>query len=237
MEIEQSLADPANQSLALLQSLWRGHDPDSWSTNPDVFIALAERVLKLGEPLFAYDVVDEGIKRFPTNVRLRQLLALALARSGATGSANAVLVKLYQEGLRDEETIGLLARTHKDLADEAPDPAQAVVHLRQAYVFYSQAYEHTGGYWSAINAATLALALGDRERAAALAREITVQCRERLTQLLRLTAIASGSFPPSEGRPCCREIGRTRRTGIARRSRSHQETGAACKRHGAPREC
>ena len=179
------LASPADQSLAWLQGVWRGHDPDTWSKHPDVFIALAERVLKLGEPLFAYDVVDEGIKRFPNHVRLRQLQALALARSGATRSANAVLVRLYQEGLRDEETIGLLARTHKDLADEVLDPAEAVAHSRQAYGFYSQAYEYTGGYWSAINAATLALALGERERSATLAREISTQCRERLTQTVR----------------------------------------------------
>ena len=46
---------------------------------------------------------------------LRQLLALALARSGASDSANAVLQTLYKEGHRDEETLGLLARTYKDL--------------------------------------------------------------------------------------------------------------------------
>lgn len=143
---------------------------------------LGERILKLGEPLFAYDVVAQGIRHFPKNVQLRQLLALALARSGATETANAVLVGLYQEGLRDEETIGLLARTHKDLASEALDPLEAKKHLRQAYVFYAQAYKDTRGYWSAINAATLALLLGDREGAAALAREITVQCREKLGQ-------------------------------------------------------
>jgi len=176
------LRDPANQSLALLQGLWRAHDPDTWSGNSEVFITLGERILKLGEPLFAYDVVDEGIKHFPENVQLRQLLALALARSGATGSANAVLVGLYQEGHRDEETIGLLARTHKDLAGEAADASERITHLRQAYIFYAQAYDSTGGYWSAINAATLALLLGDRERAAALAREITVHCREKLGQ-------------------------------------------------------
>ena len=174
------LTDPANQNLAFLQGIWRGHDPDTWSKHPGVFITFAERILKLGEPLFAYDVVDEGIKRFSTNVRLRQLLALALARSGATRSANAVLAALYQEGHRDEETTGLLARTHKDLADEALDPAESMLHLQQAYALYSQAYQHSGGYWSAINAASLALVLGDRERSAELAREITARCRDTL---------------------------------------------------------
>src|SRR5207237_6567549 len=121
-------------------------------------------------------------KHFPKDLRLRQLLALALARSGATESANVVLVGLYQEGLRDEETIGLLARTHKDLAGEALDASEAREHLRQAYAFYAQAYADTGGYWSAINAATLGLVLGDRERAAGLAREIAIQCREKPSQ-------------------------------------------------------
>jgi len=183
-DVLRLLTDPANpnQNLAFLQGVWRAHDPDTWSKHPGVFITLAERALKLGEPLFAYDVVDEGIKRFSTNVRLRQLLALALARSGATRSANAVLVALYQEGHRDEETTGLLARTHKDLADEALDPAESMRHVQQAYAFYSQAYQHTGGYWSAINAATLALVLGDRERSAELAREITTHCRDTLKQ-------------------------------------------------------
>jgi len=173
---------PPNLSLAALQGLWRGHDPDEWSRNADVFITLAERMLKLGEPLFAYDVVSEGIRYFPMHVQLRQLLALSLARSGATLSANAVLVGLYEEGFRDEETIGLLARTHKDLAAEALDSVEATRHLRRASSLYAQAYADTGGYWSAINAATLALLLGDRERATTLAAEVVALCRQQLSQ-------------------------------------------------------
>ncbi len=107
--------------------------------------------------MFAYDVIAEGIKNSPKDVRLRQLLALALARSGAAESARSVLAGLYQEGHRDEETLGLLARTHKDLARETIDPSEAVQHFTQAYKFYAQAYRASGGYWSGINAATLAL--------------------------------------------------------------------------------
>jgi predicted Zn-dependent protease len=161
----QLLRDSTQQDLTFLQGLWRAHDPDTWSGNPEIYRMLGERTLKLGEPLMAYDVVAEGIKCFPDNLHLRQLFALALARSGAAGSANAVLVGLYQEGHRDEETLGLLARTHKDLAGDAADASEANQHLRQAYEFYTEAYRATGGYWSGINAATLALLLGERERA------------------------------------------------------------------------
>jgi len=178
----QHLRDTAKHSLASLQGLWRARDPETWSRNPEVYRLLGERILKQGEPLLAYDVVAEGIKSFPQDVPLRQLLALALARSGAAGAANAVLRGLYQEGYRDEETLGLLARTHKDLASEAADTPQANQQLRQAYEFYTQAYRTTGGYWSGINAATVALLLGEGKLAGALARELTEQCRQRLNQ-------------------------------------------------------
>jgi class 3 adenylate cyclase/tetratricopeptide (TPR) repeat protein len=179
----QLLRDCSQSDLVLLQGLWRAHDPEVWSVSPEPYRLLGEKILKLGEPLLAYDVVAEGMKSFPQELRLRQLLALALARSGAAGPANKVLEQLYQDGYRDEETLGLLARTHKDLAREEEDVSKASQHLRRAYEFYSQGYETSGGYWSAINAATLALFLGERESAAALARLVSDQCRQRLREL------------------------------------------------------
>jgi class 3 adenylate cyclase/tetratricopeptide (TPR) repeat protein len=178
----QFLKGPVKHDLVTLQGLWLGHDPDAWSGDAEVYRLLGNRILKLGEPLLAFDVVAEGIKRHPRDVRLRQLLALALARSGAAGAANAVLAELYQEGRRDEETLGLLARTHKDLAAETTDTSGANQHMRQAYDFYTQAYQATGGYWTGINAATVAFLRGDRESATALARQVSEQCRQKLNE-------------------------------------------------------
>lgn len=175
--------DPAQQDCASLQRLWRAHDPKTWAGNADAYQVVAERILNLGEPLLAYDVVAEGIKNSPNDVRLRQLLALALARSGAPGLANSVLLGLYEEGHRDEETLGLLARTHKDLARETIDPFEAVQHFSRAYKFYTQAYRVSGGYWSGINAATLALLANDREQAVVLAREVAAQCHVELARV------------------------------------------------------
>jgi class 3 adenylate cyclase len=176
------LEPPSKPDLMTMQALWRGHEPEAWAGHPEIYRLLAQRILKLGEPLLAFDVVAEGIKSNPRDVHLRQLHALALARSGAAGAANAVLAELYQDGHRDEETLGLLARTHKDLAREAPDVSEAHQHLQRAYEFYSQAYEATGGYWTGINAATLALLGGNREPARALARQISEQCRRKLNE-------------------------------------------------------
>jgi class 3 adenylate cyclase len=170
------------QSHTALQRLWRERDADSWLNAPQTYKLLAGRILQIGEPLFAYDVAAEGVQKFEKNAELRQLLALALARSGAPGPANAVLSELYDEGHRDEETVGLLARTHKDLASQAGASPEAQKHLRKAFDFYAQAYRSTGGYWSGLNAATLALLLDERERATILAEEVAKECREQLKQ-------------------------------------------------------
>src|SRR5262249_23919884 len=50
---------------------------------PEIDRELAERLLRLGEPVLAFDVATEGLKLFPKgskDQRLRQLQALALAR-------------------------------------------------------------------------------------------------------------------------------------------------------------
>lgn len=175
-------ANVAQQNHASLLRLWQGRDLETWANNPEIYSLVVERFLTLGEPLMAYDIATEAIRILPNNVRLRQQLGLALARSGATDSANAVLGELYQEGNRDEETLGLLARTHKDLAGRTSDSTLANQHLRQACQFYLKAFQATGGYWSGINAATLALLLGDTEQAVLLARTVEAQCRLEMSR-------------------------------------------------------
>ena len=158
-----------NDTLSSLHQIWRARDPKAWAADPENFRALGERILKIGEPLLAYDVLAEGEKYFPQDLRLRQSLALALARSGAAESANVILDGLYKEGHRDEETVGLLARTYKSFGN-----------FQRAFEFYFAAYQSSGGYWSGINAATLALKLGNTRQAEDLAHDVLRKCREAL---------------------------------------------------------
>ena len=79
-------------------SIWRARDPAIFARDPEIYRALGDRVLAQGEPLLAYDVIREGLGQWPNDIRLRQLQGLALARSGATERANAVLQKLHAEG-------------------------------------------------------------------------------------------------------------------------------------------
>ena len=163
-----------------LLSRWRGRDPEQWAGNAEVYRRLGERILKLGEPLLAFDVVTEGLLSCEGDVRLRQLLGLALCRSGALEKANNVLSKLRDEGHVDEETLGMLARTHKDLASRAGDSSAEEMHRRRSAEIYAEAYRKTKGYYSGINAATMALSIGDEDHAKALATKVRAQCLAEL---------------------------------------------------------
>jgi class 3 adenylate cyclase len=165
--------------------LWHGHSPDDWNKSPEVYRTIGQRVLKLGEPLLGYDILNEGLKSFPADKRLRQLLALALARSGAPARANALLRQLREEGHRDEETLGILARTHKDLWAQAADSTERHQHLQLAHKFYNEAYETNRGYYAGINAATLGLLLGKEAEAQALAQEVRYSCLQEFDLLPR----------------------------------------------------
>lgn len=166
--------------LAGFTALWAGRDPESTAGTAEGWRGLGDRALRLGEPLLAYDVLSAGLKGRPRDVRLRQLLALALARSGAAGRANELLSQLRAEGCEDEETLGILARTHKDLAAGARTPAARRVHLRAAARTYLAAFAKNAGYYSGINAAATALLTGEAALARALARKVRGLCLARL---------------------------------------------------------
>jgi class 3 adenylate cyclase/tetratricopeptide (TPR) repeat protein len=179
----QFLDQIGSLNLSSLLALWHARTPGEWDDAPEIYRYLGQRVLKLGEPLLAYDVLSEGLRSSPADVRLQQLLALALARSGATLRANALLLRLVEQGRLDEETLGILARTHKDLWARALAPAERTRQLRLAHKFYAEAYKLSRGYYAGINAATLSLQLGKNDQAIALAREVRNRCLKEMDRL------------------------------------------------------
>jgi class 3 adenylate cyclase len=174
---------PGALDLNGLLAVWQARDAARWARSPELYRRLAERLVKLGEMLLAFDVVSEGRKFWASDLRLRQLQALALTRIGATVRANSLLAELYREGQRDEETVGMLARTHKDLWQQATDAEERERQLQQSYKFYEEAYRLSGGYWTGINAATIALLSGEREHAHTLAAEVRERCVAALGEL------------------------------------------------------
>src|SRR3984957_10344380 len=89
-----------------------------------------------GEPLLAYNAVQDALGVSPGNLRLRQLKGLALARSGDVERANQLLSELAAEGTSNAETLGMLARTHKDLALKTTNAARRDAHLASAFAIY-----------------------------------------------------------------------------------------------------
>lgn len=174
-------ADVKKMGVGQIAALWRRWDREKFLGAPEFYQQLAARALKLGEPLLAFDILTTALKRHKGNVRLRQLRAVALSRSGVMKEAIKLLEELIAEGHTDEETLGNLARTFKDRWEAARDPEARQRYLRQAFERYEEAYAlNPDGYWSAINAATLAVCLGLHDRAAELARGVEAQCTSHL---------------------------------------------------------
>ena len=167
-------------SLAELMSIWRSRVPEEGSDSPALFRCLGERILTQGEPLLAYDVVTAGLTIWPKDTRLRQLQGLALARSGATERAKAILEDLRLETQPAEETLGMLGRTYKDLAATAATAQQRREFLKSGAKIYGEAYRTTGGYWSGINAATMSLLIGESDRAQEIAGKVREQCLKKV---------------------------------------------------------
>jgi class 3 adenylate cyclase/tetratricopeptide (TPR) repeat protein len=148
----------------------------------------AARLLEKGEPLLAYNELQEALQRWPADARLRRLQALALARSGDTGRANDILRELAESGSADPETLGLLARTHKDLALGARDPVVRGSHLQEAFALYERAYRDAlesgatdSAWYTGINAATMAALRGEIDTARRIAAEVRALCSKAQT--------------------------------------------------------
>ncbi len=182
MATQEPQQDLARMDLATLLGLWQAR-PQSWPRTVDVVRLLSERFVKLGEPLLAYDVLVEGLTRWPKDVRLRQLQALALARSGAPHRARKMLQDLERDGHVEEETLGILARTYKDLWTQAPTKPARLRYLRQAFETYARAFRLKHDAWTGVNAATMALALGQRQEAQTFARQVHQRCLEDLQSM------------------------------------------------------
>lgn len=192
-QLFKHLASSEQISLNELQKVWTRHSPEDWATLPELYRLLAERIIKVGEPLLAYDVLSKGLQFFPKEsppsensdlyVRLRQLLALALAQSGAAVRARNVLQRLYDQGWKDGETLGLLARTYKDLSLREIDPETSLNLLKKAHDVYFEAFEIAvendrvdEAYYTGINVAALSLIRGEGDRARQLAHQVLEIC-------------------------------------------------------------
>lgn len=162
-EVRNILDRLEDKSLNLrdLSDIWRGRSSNNWRNVPEIYRHLGHRILGIGEPLLAFDVISEGLEVWSNDLRLRQLLGLALARGGSPYKANQIARELQSEGHQDDDTLGLLGRTHKDLWEKESGSREKLSQLEHAFQAYYTSYKNTGSSYTGINAATLALIKGN----------------------------------------------------------------------------
>jgi hypothetical protein len=168
--------------------------------SPLLAAAAAEALLgrKLWEQARA--VLDAGLKRFPRDRRLRQLVGLYWSRRGGDEKsaeylhrARAELEPLMPQGgapATDEDAFGILGGVYKRLAEL--EPLAAREWLTQSAATYRAGWEQSRGTneYLGVNTATLACFLGEDVRA------IAVPIRDRLEAVdARLRAAGRGPRP------------------------------------------
>jgi class 3 adenylate cyclase len=122
-----------------------------------------------GELLTAVDLAEQGLAERPEDLWLKHRAVLALARAGATEEAARRFERYGLQTTEEEDIAALGARIAKDIALETTANGRRAETVR-ALDLYRAIHARTGGYYAAINAATLSLVAGEPEQARLLAR-------------------------------------------------------------------
>lgn len=168
-----------DQIEALVRS-WEARDADAWKRDAGCYLSHAQQAIALGQPVLAFDIMDEGLQAFPGHHDMRYLSALALAKSGSTGHARRMLdALLCDRGVAPQlfaQALSLAGRIAKDHWSRLPEGPERAAEGERSRRQYQRAYELSGDYFPGVNAATMSLLTGHAEEAAGLAREVLKQC-------------------------------------------------------------
>ncbi len=113
-----------------------------------------------GELLTAFDLAERGLGEHPDDLWLKHRAVLALARAGATEEAARRFEEYGLAGVQDEDVAALHARIFKDLA-LASEGGESVARSRPRGRPLRRGLCPNGGYYPAMNAATLRPVAGD----------------------------------------------------------------------------
>jgi Adenylate and Guanylate cyclase catalytic domain len=146
--------------------------PDESEQHPvGWWLDAVRREERRGELLTAFDLAERGLAQHPDDVALKHRAVLALARTGATEEAARRFERYGLSTVSEEDVSALQARIAKDAA-LACEADERLRRARSAAELYNSIFARTGGYYPAINAATLWLIAGDGARARRLAARV-----------------------------------------------------------------
>ncbi|MDQ1509659.1 MAG: hypothetical protein QOG50_1503 [Actinomycetota bacterium] len=142
----------------------------------DDLLADARRAMSRGDVLIAYDLAHNVLEADPGDLDARFIVALSLARSGASEQAGVEAAELRRRLATDEaasprlreDADALVARLAKDEALACEGPERTVLARKAAQLYEAVANQYNRSY-SCVNAASLWLIAGDEARARRLA--------------------------------------------------------------------
>jgi Tetratricopeptide Repeats-Sensor/Adenylate and Guanylate cyclase catalytic domain len=144
--------------------------------SPAEWLAQIEAANKDAEFLRSADLAVRALAFHQDDIWLRYHHVLALARSGARNRAQQLFREYGLNYRTDEDTAALGARLAKDFAVSGHG-ADRAVRASVAAALYEETFRRTGGFYPAINAATMWLLAERRAQADALARAVLEICQ------------------------------------------------------------
>ena len=130
---------------------------EAWDATAMLASQAAEGLNALGKYDHVLEIVDLYKDRFDRSVRLKHMEALAYRRTNRYREALTVLGKLYADGHRDPETLGLYGASLAKRYDETGDQS----HLEKSQRMYADAFAaDPSDFYTGINAASKAALLG-----------------------------------------------------------------------------
>lgn len=126
-----------------------------------------EQLIQQGRYLEARTLAEQFLSE-KKDLKVQQLYAITLSRSGALDSALSLLNPIYKENPKNTETVGILGGVYKQLFRKTQDSSYAIL-SREVYL---KNFIETKSYYPGINAAAMSAISGKLKQARRLAGEI-----------------------------------------------------------------
>lgn len=171
----------ATATLRDLLHRWQAARADADEARQVDPVALARQALALGHPTLACEILRVSGVDESGSAEARYLAALAHARVGTSGRAQAIALSLLddpQAAALHGDALALSGRVAKDRWARLPPGSERLHAGKQAVDCYRRAWERSGDVFPGVNAATMLRLTGDT----AAARALALQVREAATR-------------------------------------------------------
>ena len=192
------------------------------ANDPTTLLAHANRLISVGNPQKAVAMLPAD----SPDPQIRQVRALALAKSGNSDDAIEILEALQEEGRLDADTSGILAGRYRQKYQTTRQRS----YLVRALETYRRVYEQSGDSYLGINTAAVLHQLGHKDEA--------VDVATKLIDSLKSTNDGPREYWPNAIRGeawLIRGDSRTRANGIRESGEKRRDVRGPCCGHAARR--